>query len=221
VLWERDATPSARTLILPDGCMDLIWDGRRVFVAGPDSRARWHEDRADATYTGLRFSGGLGPALLGIPADQLVDVAPDLEALWPSRAAKELADRIASNPAAAFESWMVGRYDFGAVDPLGRRILAMGEHGLTASAIAERVGLSVRQLHRRCTSLFGYGPRRLSRVLRMRRALDAARRGASLADIAADCGFADQAHLCRETLDLAGTTPTLLLRHLGLREQRE
>jgi AraC-like DNA-binding protein len=210
-MWERDACSSERTLILPDGCMDLIWDSRRVFVAGPDTKARWHQDRVGATYTGLRFSGGLGPALLGIPADELVDAAPDLEVLWPSRAAEDFADRVAASPAAAFEAWMVQRHRVAVVDPLGRRILAMSEDGVAASVMAERLGLGVRQLHRRCGSLFGYGPRRLCRVLRMGRALDSARRGASLAAIAAECGYVDQAHLCRETRDLAGTTPTSLL----------
>ncbi len=28
--------------ILPDGCLDLIFDGVRLFVAGPDSTARVH-----------------------------------------------------------------------------------------------------------------------------------------------------------------------------------
>jgi len=133
-MWERDAY-SERTLILPDGCMDLIWDGRRVFVAGPDTRARWHQDRVGATYTGLRFSGGLGPALLGIPADEVVDAAPDLEVLWPSRAAEDLADRVASSPAAAFEAWMVERHRAAVVDPLGRRILA------TPTSLLRHLGL--------------------------------------------------------------------------------
>jgi AraC-like DNA-binding protein len=222
VMWKRDVAPGAeRTLILPDGCMDLIWDGCRLFVAGPDSTARWHESPAGATYTGLRFSGGLGPALIGTPADELVDVAPDLAGIWPLRAAAELADHVAASPAAAFERWMLERYRSAPVDPLGRRILAMSEEGLAASVIAECVSLSVRQLHRRCLALFGYGPRRLGRVLRLSRALDAARLGAPLADIAAGCGYVDQAHLCRETRDLAGTTPAMLLRHLGIRKQRE
>jgi hypothetical protein len=88
VLWERAVGPAPkRTRILPDGCLDLLWDGHRLFVAGPDSAARWHGSEAGTRYVGLRFSGGLGPALLGMPADQLRDQSPDLDALWPSAAA--------------------------------------------------------------------------------------------------------------------------------------
>jgi AraC-like DNA-binding protein len=43
-------------------------------------------------------------------------------------------------------------------------------------------------------------------VLRMQRALDHARTGAGLADVAAAHGYSDQAHLARDVRDLAGTT---------------
>ena len=70
VLWQRklDSAPVG-TPIMPDGCLDLLWDGNRLFVAGPDTAARWHQSPAGTTYVALRFSGGLGPTLLGVPAD--------------------------------------------------------------------------------------------------------------------------------------------------------
>jgi AraC-like DNA-binding protein len=84
----------------------------------------------------------------------------------------------------------------------------------TATPVAEmadRLGMGVRQLHRRCQPLFGYGPQHLRRVLRLGRALDAARRGEPLAEVAVTAGFADQAHLSRQVRDLTGTTRTTLL----------
>ena len=57
----------------------------------------------------------------------------------------------------------------------------------------------------------GYGPKTLARILRMRRALDLARAGAPLAEVAVRSGYADQAHLTREVRDLAGVPPTRLL----------
>jgi AraC-like DNA-binding protein len=222
VLWERAVAPgSERGLIMPDGCMDLIWDGCRLFVAGPDSTARWHESRPATRYTGLRFSGGVGPALVGVRADEMLDVSADVEALWPSRLVQDLVERVSVTPAEALERWTIQRFNSSTIDPLGRRVLALSDDGLPIAVIAERCGLSSRQLHRRCLSLFGYGPRRLGRVRRMNRAVDAARAGASLAGVAAASGYADQAHLCREIRDLTGSSPTGLLRHLSLREMRE
>jgi AraC-like DNA-binding protein len=72
------------------------------------------------------------------------------------------------------------------------------------AALADGLGLSERQLRRRCLELFGYGPKVLDRVLRLERALAAARRGAPFALVAADAGYADQPHLAREVRALAG-----------------
>jgi AraC-like DNA-binding protein len=218
VLWKRATGPAqARSRILPDGCLDLLWDGSRLFVAGPDTTARWHQGPPHASYVALRFSGGTGPALLGVPADELRDRAPALGELWPSAAARVLAERVAADPVTALEAWAAGRAATRTQDPLGPRVLAMAAAGTPVAQMAERAGLSARQLHRRCLPLFGYGPRRLARVLRLGRALEAARKGAPLAQVAAGCGYADQAHLSRETRALAGATPAGLLRELASR----
>jgi AraC-like DNA-binding protein len=60
----------------------------------------------------------------------------------------------------------------------------------------------------------GYGPKTLDRVLRFRRFVSqapgvAAREG-DLARIAADLGYADQAHMTRDCLNLSGMPPTQL-----------
>jgi AraC-like DNA-binding protein len=216
LLWERATGPAqARSRILPDGCLDLLWDGSRLFVAGPDTAARWHQGPPHACYVALRFSGGAGPALLGVPADELRDRAPALDELWPAAAARVLAERVAADPVTALEAWAAGRAATSAPDPLGPRVLAMAAAGTPVAQMAERAGLSARQLHRRCLPLFGYGPRRLARVLRLGRALEAARKGTPLAQVAAGCGYADQAHLSREVRALAGATPAGLLQELA------
>ncbi len=215
-LWRRTvsaAEPSTR--ILPDGCLDLIWDGRILFVAGPDTSARWHHSTPGTSYVGLRFAGGRGPALVGVPASELRDRTVHLHDLWPTRDARELVERVQGDPRRALEAWTVERAADGGTDPLGPQLLAMAEADLPVAQMAGSLGFSSRQLLRRCLSLFGYGPRHLARVVRFTRALDHARRGTPLAQVAGDCGYADQAHLAREVRDLAGTTTTGLLRELG------
>ena len=203
--------------ILPDGCMDLIWDGRRLFVAGPDRRARWHQSLGGTSYVALRFSGGTGPAMLEVPADQLVDLTPGLEELWPADEAMTLAEQVAADPAATLVGWAVERAASREVDPLGPRLLGLAAAGTPVAVMADELGLSTRQLDRRCLKAFGYGPRRLTRVLRFGRAMEEARVGAALAQVAAGCGYADQAHLSREVRALAGTTPRGLLTELRRR----
>lgn len=79
------------------------------------------------------------------------------------------------------------------------------------AATAAWLGLSERQLRRRCLSAFGYGPKTLQRVLRFQRPLRLARDGVPFADVAARGGFADQAHLSREVRELSGRTLSALL----------
>jgi AraC-like DNA-binding protein len=212
VLWQRTVEGApVRTPILPDGCMDLIWDGDHLFVAGPDTAARWHLSPAGTTYVALRFSGGLGPTLLGVPADRLRNQTANLDELWPAATVQMLTEQVEADPVAALRAWAgegVVRSD---QDPLGPRVLTMARAGTPIAVMAERLTISPRQLHRRCLPVFGYGPRHLSRIIRFQRALEGVRCGVPLAQVAAASGYADQAHLSREVRALAGTTPRGLL----------
>jgi AraC-like DNA-binding protein len=90
------------------------------------------------------------------------------------------------------------------------RIITSGGRTRIAS-IAERLGWSRKHLAEKFTDATGIGPKTLSRIVRFNRALGLSRQPtADWADIAADCGYADQAHLVREFRDLAGETPTAL-----------
>ncbi|MFS4516626.1 helix-turn-helix domain-containing protein, partial [Delftia tsuruhatensis] len=73
-----------------------------------------------------------------------------------------------------------------------------------------------RSLRRLCHAQFGYGPKTLERVLRFQRLLALARsdRQAGLAALAAEAGYADQAHLSREVRALCGITPRAALQQL-------
>jgi AraC-like DNA-binding protein len=112
------------------------------------------------------------------------------------------------------QAWLHDVADEASPDPIGPAVLRLTRAGASVAGIADRVGFSARQLHRRCLPVFGYGPRRLGRVLRLGAAIEAVRAGKALVEVAGDCGYADQAHLTREVRALAGTTPTGLLREL-------
>ncbi|BCG87772.1 AraC family transcriptional regulator [Mesorhizobium sp. 113-3-9] len=80
------------------------------------------------------------------------------------------------------------------------------------ASIAERLGWSRKHLAEKFMDATGIGPKTLSRIVRFNRALGLSREPtADWADIAADCGYADQAHLVREFRVLAGETPTALI----------
>jgi AraC-like DNA-binding protein len=201
--------------ILPDGCTDLIWDGRQLLVAGPDTRAHLAERMPGVRYTGLRFPPGTGPAVFGLPAGEVRDRRVRLADVWSAGEARRLAERVAGapDPGAALEALAAGRLRSAAgPDPLDAAVAGQLRAGRPVADVARGTGLSERQLHRRSLAAFGYGPKTLARVLRMVRALDLARRGEPLAAVAARTGYADQAHLTREVRSLTGLSPAALLR---------
>jgi AraC-like DNA-binding protein len=86
----------------------------------------------------------------------------------------------------------------------------VGSGGRTRiAALAGEIGWSRKHLATKFTDAIGIGPKTLSRIVRFNRALSLSRRqDDDWAGIAADCGYADQAHLVREFRQLAGETPT-------------
>ena len=75
------------------------------------------------------------------------------------------------------------------------------------SELATLVGLSRYQLLRRFERAYGVTPHRWLRQVRLERARAAIQGGASLAHVAAACGFADQSHMTRAFAAHFGFTP--------------
>src|SRR5439155_13321993 len=89
-LWYRRIGPDEAlrpVRIVPDGCMDLMWQEGELLVAGPDTTAQVTDMPAGTEIVGLRFQPGAAPPLLGVPASELLDARPDAAAVWGRRAA--------------------------------------------------------------------------------------------------------------------------------------
>lgn len=86
------------------------------------------------------------------------------------------------------------------------RILSTGGR-VRIGSLASGVGCSRKHLAERFRDGIGLPPKSVARIVRFNRARLAAGTG-SWADVAAACGYADQAHLVREFGDLAGVSPT-------------
>ncbi|GIF19095.1 hypothetical protein BJ973_006140 [Actinoplanes tereljensis] len=190
--WSVTGPGAGEHRILPDGCLDIIWQDGRVFVAGPDTTAQVGRPVLGSRMFALRFSAGTGPPVLGVPASELVDQQVPLDALWrPSsvRPLAESADPLAALTTAAASRWV-------APDPV---MVA-----LASATPIEGCGVGPRQLLRRSNAAFGYGPKMLARIIRMQRAVGLARAGVPFATVSATTGYADQAHLAREVRAMAG-----------------
>ncbi len=212
VAW---AAPSdgAPTRVLPDGCMDLLWMGDRLVVAGPDTAAFLSLVPAGVLVAGVRFAPGTAPGVLELPAHVARDQRVDLADVWDPALVRRLEEDVAGSdrPARALERIVAAHGRPPAPDPLLAEVVRRAGRDEPIAAIADAVGLSRRQLHRRSLDAFGYGPKLLARILRLQRALARAREGGPPALVAARHGYADQAHLARDVRALAGTTLGRLL----------
>jgi len=94
--------------------------------------------------------------------------------------------------------------------------LLVGSGGTTTvGEISASTGWSRQHLTRRFTDEFGLGPKLAGRIVRFERArhmLQSVPTHVSIAQVAAVCGFYDQAHLTNEFTELAGCTPAQWLR---------
>jgi AraC-like DNA-binding protein len=200
--------------VLPDGCMDVLWTGSRLLVAGPDTSAnRSGVPVAGIDVVGVRFRPGAGGAAVGLPASELRDARVDLEEVW-GAPARELAERMAQSGGdpRLLEDAVAARVM--PLDPLMLDAAARVARGERVAAVARDVALSERQLRRRFHDAVGYGPKTLGRVMRLQRflRLGRAQPDVGLAALAAEAGYADQAHLSDDARALTGRTPSALLR---------
>jgi len=214
--WSRTTPVGApATHVVPDACADVMWNRAtgRLFVAGPDTYAH-RMSLSAGVLVGVRFRPGRAPAGLGVPASAVRDDRVDLELLWPAGRVRRLADSLAATPdvVAAEQVLASSVASVGADwDSSAPRLLELVSRGERVSAVADALGWTERQLHRRSVAAFGYGPKVLQRVVRFDRAVRMARRGDGLASVAYAAGYADQAHLAREVRALAGVPMTTLL----------
>ena len=88
---------------------------------------------------------------------------------------------------------------------------------VAVSTLAAKLGCSRKHLIARFRDQVGLPPKLLARILRFQRVLrriDAAPTLPRWADVAADCGYFDQAHLIREFREFSGSTPSDFLARL-------
>jgi AraC-like DNA-binding protein len=161
----------AAGLILPDACSDLIWEqGAGCYVAGPDTGPARTVTKAGTVIVGVRFRPSAGGQVLGLPLSEIRDQRVPVADLLPA-AGKRLPATLDPAEAAARALDVVGRLVADAVpDPEVARAAALLRDPATRTEdVADDVGLSVRQLRRRCHAAAGYGPKTLQRVLRFQR----------------------------------------------------
>ena len=206
--------------VLPDGCIDLISGLQpESSVVGPMTRHSMVTLKPGVSIVGARFRPGVASSVLGTPAGVLLNAEPPARAVLPRSQRldlEELAEGGVDERLARLHRLLSAHLAACEPDPLAEAAAdALARQPATSVRnLSDALGVSERQLLRRFTAAVGYPPsvfRRVVRLQRLARLPGAARRSASLVQLAADAGYADQAHMNRDVRDLAGLTPRQLL----------
>ncbi|MBX5219852.1 helix-turn-helix domain-containing protein [Rhizobium sp. NLR8a] len=227
-LWSHTLNdgPPARVAIVPDGYCDLLWINGRLEVAGPARTAAFPVIRPDATVIGARFAPGAAASWLKTPLSALVGLSVPLTDIG-RKDTSDFEARLQDCPEPEAAATLFGRLLEEATrdeeEPArdAAMIFAAADSNRPVSGLPDRLGISERQLRRRCHHHFGYGAKTLERIRRFQRFLDLCRRAGAtpLAGLALEAGFADQAHMTREVQELSTLTPAIILDQLGGRKR--
>ena len=92
------------------------------------------------------------------------------------------------------------------------RRITFAKGALDLAALAQELGLSIRQLERRFLAVVGLSPKLFCRIQRFNNVFHVlGQPSCNWVDTAIACGYYDQAHLIRDCKDLSGNTPSILL----------
>ncbi len=200
--WRHLATAPERAPVLPDGCRDVLvlrpaGAAPRVVLTEFDLRPRIAELAAGTLIEGFRLRPGasVSPQVLAEIGRKAVQ--------GPGEGTTEILGNALSDP----------QGEDGDVSAAIRLLAGPGE---SLASVASGLGVSPRSLQRRFRDRHLPPPDHWRLLGRARRAAGRLSGAAALAEIAAECGFADQAHMTREFVRWFGTSPERLRRNAGL-----
>ena len=178
--WVVD-TDEAHDLV-PDACVDVVWlpDGT-VQVCGPEVEGWTFRPFDGPEPVGIRFRPGHAAPVVGTAMDEIRDqrvMVDDLLGADGRRLVEELGELPDVAPPerritileSHIRRWISEGHD---VDPLVEHVAAtLTDHpGRRVDRLRRELDVSERQLLRRCTVAFGYGPATPRRILRLQRFL--------------------------------------------------
>ena len=221
---------SAPEPIVPDGCVEIVFNAGDPFVnadtgtiqprallAGQMTKPVMALPTGDVDLIGIRFHTSRAGAALRVPMWQLQDALIDASDL--DRGVGRLGDEVASLPLCERVPYVaaelaprlhaVDETTLGAIEHT-LAIIRQRRGNVSIDGLARAVGVSRRHLERRFRDEVGLRVKHVARIARVHAVLALLERRSAVrgAELAAACGFSDQAHLIRECKALTGQTPS-------------
>ena len=218
--------------ILPDGCAELIFNLGEPFEA-QDEAGRWNlqpkeflagqikgpllvRPSGKTRIIGVRLRPYALHQGFGLPAEELAGSFTPLEFLLPKICILDQLGEAKSRPdaIALLESALLSTVADRPIQKgtVAADVMIQADGGIPIKTVADAIGLSRRQLERRFKKEIGLSPKQFCRVLRFQKVFASLEgRDPAWPDVAAACGYYDQAHLIRDCRELSGETPSALL----------
>jgi AraC-like DNA-binding protein len=214
-LYENDSDVDDSIPIMPDGCMDIIFDltSDDILVYGPATSAKTVTMNPGQRLFGIRFCPGMLPLFIKYPADVLQDAIVRLESVSHETHAKLARLDISGSPKATVtivNTFFEEELSKLQAHPILRDLsTGLPSRDASVKALANRLGVSVRQLERVFRKYVGLTPKRFLKIHRFQSIRWGAKdRKSSYAELSAQYGYVDQSHMNKEYKQLAQTTPT-------------
>ncbi|MCA9726619.1 MAG: helix-turn-helix transcriptional regulator [Candidatus Eisenbacteria bacterium] len=234
--WTLSSRHPLMTRLLPNADANLLFDlgarhlPDRALILGP------MEHPLPTTFTygldlfGVAFSIGIPAGFLGATARDLANRLVPLRELWDgidSRACLALSRTQDMNERARRLERLLrarlSRSHIGSARTPADRLSTLGldgvlariaaEHGnVRVASLARADGVSRQHFTRRFKREVGVGPKTYARIVRFQTVLGAMSSAPRWAELAADLGYFDQAHLITEFRDWVGVSPARLHR---------
>ncbi|MEL6544335.1 MAG: helix-turn-helix transcriptional regulator, partial [Myxococcota bacterium] len=217
--WDLRGESAHRTELIGDPCVHLVYEGSpkdlSARVVGVWTRL-WTRTLSETGHVfGVKLRSGCASAILGAPIARLNNTIAPLEELLPDAPAPcEVLSHsgVATNAVERLSAWLERNGSVSEENRLAHRAIRLIEEDVELTrveSVARSLSLSVRALQRLFRDHVGATPKQVLRRHRLQEAAGTIERGEelSLAQLAMELGYSDQAHLTRDFKAMVGKSP--------------
>jgi AraC-like DNA-binding protein len=221
-----------RSLIMPDGIVEVIFHYRHPFLYYRDNKSILLAEHAAVSmmrkfieiespgnigFVAVRFFPWGAYHFFDLPVSSFLDDAINAELIWKENSGKIIAElKSADNLQKRYElvegfltSMLEQHKKPETKTDAAVKMIRQQKGNLSIEDVCERTGLNKKQLERTFVKLVGATPKVFSRVCRFLHIchhLDE-QKGKSLTQLAYECGYYDQSHFINEFKEFSGFTP--------------
>jgi AraC-like DNA-binding protein len=230
-LWVDECERDTPGVLIPQPVVQLVvrfgpsaHEGLDVHAMGARHTVHRKVIRRAQRTVAARLQLGVARAVLGASASAMAGRIVPLEALWGETSTKRLRQQLADAPdaheaASTLERAIGERVTRWSGRDAGEQLAVTAAPRLARArvgVVAAELGVSERHLRRVFQETVGLSPKTYARIARFHHAIRMVRRDetVSWADVAAEAGYYDQAHLIAEFHAIAHVTPREFLGEL-------